>query len=114
MATAKKPTSRKPSWRAAMRRTPSKSSPSAKPAARATALESLARAAGAKTAAAQRGIERVLTQIAAKKRLIGETFYEMGVLLKQLRDEQAHAVFGHDTFREFLEKRKVLGPTQAF
>lgn len=58
--------------------------------------------------------ESILQLIARRIARIQEDFYELGIALKQLRDEKLYAALGYRTFDELLAKRRPIGRTQAY
>jgi hypothetical protein len=49
-------------------------------------------------------LSAVTSQIAGLKRSIGKTFFEIGALLNQIRDERLYEVKGYGSFESFVER----------
>ncbi|CAN5773141.1 hypothetical protein BH09MYX1_BH09MYX1_36810 [soil metagenome] len=67
----------------------------------------------AKAAAVKKATE-LLRLIARRKGRIVEDFYDIGAALKELLDKKLYLALGHASFEAMLEKRDVIGRTQAF
>jgi len=57
--------------------------------------------------------EDLLAQIARRKLVIAEEFYDIGVALRELLDKKLFAALGYATFAAMLEARDVMSLSQA-
>lgn len=76
-----------------------------------TALTKTARTA--RTAGAKRALA-LLETIARLKRTIEASFYALGRALLELKEKKLYAALGYDSFEELLDRRAVLGHSQAY
>ncbi len=79
--------------------------------AKSTALV-VAKGTSAASAATKRA-EALLELISRRKGRIAEDFYDIGEALREILDRKLYVALGHRSFGELLEKRNVLGRTQA-
>ncbi len=63
--------------------------------------------------AASRRVAELLDLIERKKKLIGESFYEIGLALREIKKKKLYASLGYKSFVALLDDRDVLGHTQA-
>lgn len=67
----------------------------------------------AAASAATKRAEALLELIARRKARIAEDFYDIGEALREILDKKLYVALGHRSFGELLEKRAVMGRTQA-
>lgn len=79
--------------------------------AKTTALTKTARAAGTKDA---KRAEALLASIERLKRTIEASFYALGRALLELKEKRLYAALGYASFEELLDRRGVVGHTQAY
>ena len=65
-------------------------------------------------AAATKKAEGLLRLIDRRKARILEDFYDIGIALRELLEKKLFLALGFRTFEELLDKRGVMGRTQAF
>jgi hypothetical protein len=64
--------------------------------------------------AAQRRCQDLLDEIARKKSMIAEAFVDVGEALVEIEKRELYKALGHPTFGDLLNKRGVLGTSQAY
>lgn len=77
----------------------------------AVALTQAGRGTRAKEA---RRAEALIETIARLKRTIEASFYALGRALAELKDKKLYVALGYDSFEELLDRRAIVGHTQAY
>lgn len=75
--------------------------------------EEIVKEAKSETSAGRRKAEDLLAQIARRKLVIAEEFYDIGVALRELQKKKLFAALGYASFSAMLEARKVMSLSQA-
>jgi len=65
------------------------------------------------SAAARDRAEGLVAEIARRKQRIAEDFYDIGLALHEIQKKKLFAALGYATFAELLQKRNIVGLSQA-